>query len=371
MSDPKVFEILSKLNSDQQEAVKKALVCDSYMLIKGNPGTGKTQTLTALIEILVQTGKSVLFTSYTHSAVDNLLTRLKAKNVPFMRLGSSRRVAPKLLEHTESELTSGCRTIEELDKVYNKYKVVATTCFGVSNAIIWRKPFDVCIVDEATQISQPCVLRALLAAKTFILVGDPNQLPPVVKSPKAKDMGASETLFSHLERDSNTVSLRFNYRMNKKLTELANKLTYNGELKCADETVSTKTITARQNIFDGNESWTKLILSREMNDSIVIIDTGDTFDLNKKLMETDKYQTWYTKIKCGDNQKLNHYINFIETGLIVLTAKQLIVSGVDPKEIGIIAPYTAQVELHKNVFSEFDDLKQIDVNTVDQFQVSN
>jgi DNA replication ATP-dependent helicase Dna2 len=48
-----------------------------YLLIKGYPGTGKTTTIAALIAILVKLEKKILFTSFTNSAVDNLLLKLK------------------------------------------------------------------------------------------------------------------------------------------------------------------------------------------------------------------------------------------------------------------------------------------------------
>jgi thymidylate kinase len=46
-----------------------------YLLIKGYPGTGKTTTIASLIAILVKLEKKVLFTSFTNSAVDNLLLK--------------------------------------------------------------------------------------------------------------------------------------------------------------------------------------------------------------------------------------------------------------------------------------------------------
>ena len=39
-------------------------------------GTGKTSTMALLIRILIARGERVLLTSYTHSAVDNLLGKL-------------------------------------------------------------------------------------------------------------------------------------------------------------------------------------------------------------------------------------------------------------------------------------------------------
>ena len=46
-------------------------------MILGMPGTGKTTTIACIVSILVSLGKSVLITSYTHSAVDNILMKIK------------------------------------------------------------------------------------------------------------------------------------------------------------------------------------------------------------------------------------------------------------------------------------------------------
>lgn len=51
--------------------------------------------------------------------------------------------------------------------------------------------FDVVIVDEAGQISQPAILGAIMAADSFVLVGDHMQLPPLVVSEVAEDAGES------------------------------------------------------------------------------------------------------------------------------------------------------------------------------------
>jgi superfamily I DNA/RNA helicase len=54
----------------------KTLLAKDYLLIKGYPGTGKTTTIVSLIAILVNLNKKVLFTSFTNSAVDNLLVKI-------------------------------------------------------------------------------------------------------------------------------------------------------------------------------------------------------------------------------------------------------------------------------------------------------
>ena len=41
------------------------------------PGTGKTTTIAYLVQVLVARGNTVMLASYTHSAVDNILLKLK------------------------------------------------------------------------------------------------------------------------------------------------------------------------------------------------------------------------------------------------------------------------------------------------------
>lgn len=114
---------MKALNPVQRVAVVKALTVNDYLLLKGLPGTGKTQTLTAIIRLYVMMGKSVLITSHTNSAVDNLLMRLlnSDSTMKFMRLGSLSRTKQELIEYSESRLTANCRTPEELTAVYNSY----------------------------------------------------------------------------------------------------------------------------------------------------------------------------------------------------------------------------------------------------------
>ena len=50
----------------------------------------------------------------------------------------------------------------------------------------FRRSFDVCIVDEASQITLPASLGPLRHASMFVLVGDHYQLPPLVQSQEAR-----------------------------------------------------------------------------------------------------------------------------------------------------------------------------------------
>lgn len=81
---------------------------------------GKTATIVALVKLLVSLKYTVLLTSHTHSAVDNILLRLKGE-VDFLRLGSSARVHSELKEYCEdATLEKGCfSTVADLETFYN------------------------------------------------------------------------------------------------------------------------------------------------------------------------------------------------------------------------------------------------------------
>lgn len=90
---PDVNEIPAHLNSDQKNAMTKVLTAKDYACILGMPGTGKTTTIAEIILALVNRGKSVLLTSYTHSAVDTILTKLVNSDHRILRLGNIEKVS--------------------------------------------------------------------------------------------------------------------------------------------------------------------------------------------------------------------------------------------------------------------------------------
>jgi DNA replication ATP-dependent helicase Dna2 len=73
----------------------------------------------SLVELLVNLGQSVLVTSHTHSAVDNVLLRLVARNVDVLRLGSSSRIHPELQVKSEKHLTANCVSPAQLEALYD------------------------------------------------------------------------------------------------------------------------------------------------------------------------------------------------------------------------------------------------------------
>lgn len=59
-----------------------------------------------------------------------------------------------------------------------------------------------------------------------------------------RKLGADETLFSRLDSQNNTVNLTKQYRMNKTIMQLANKLTYNDALETGNTLIENATLNA-------------------------------------------------------------------------------------------------------------------------------
>lgn len=96
--------------------------------------------------------------------------------------------------------------------------------------------FDCVVFDEAGQLPFYDALPGLLARSNltkvggYIVVGDPKQL-----APQSND----ESLFEKISTiDCERISLREQYRMNQTITDLANCLTYDGQLCCANSGVA-------------------------------------------------------------------------------------------------------------------------------------
>uniref|UniRef100_A0A182SHY1 DNA replication ATP-dependent helicase/nuclease n=1 Tax=Anopheles maculatus TaxID=74869 RepID=A0A182SHY1_9DIPT len=396
---PNAKEILKNLNRDQKQAALKAAATESYCLLKGLPGTGKTQTIVGLIRLLSLLGKSVLLTSNTHSAVDNILKRLISfKELSFIRLGALDRIDPSIRSYAEPILAENCTSPEQLNELYGKFQIVAVTCHGTGHALLAQRLFDYCIVDEATQVFQPSIIRPLLRCKKFLLVGDPEQLPPVVKSAKARSLGAAESLFHRLDQEGSFCVLPTQYRMNRVLTKLANDFTYDGKLVCGNDIIANATLklpnlqTVRR-IYEV-ERWLMKTISNQIDLSAVVVDTGNTHQLNLTHQKLDDRSSNNSDRATKSHMKCT---NIMEVALVVYVCKALLKAGVKHESIGIIAPFRAQVDLirkeilklsnnekssgsettvhssHDNVYASDDktlanDSCAIEVNTVDQYQ---
>lgn len=341
----------------------KAVTSQNYCLIKGYAGAGKSQTLVAFVRVLMALKKTILITSHTNSAVDNLLNRIKDLGYKFMRIGSKSRVHPDLRNYHESVLIKDCESVDDLERVYSECSIIGVTCLGSGHPLLSRRKFDYCLVDEATQIFQPTIIRPLFSADKFVLVGDPQQLSPLVRNVECRKSGGDESLFERLDNPESTFVLGLQYRMNRVITKLANNLTYKGELKCATETVEKATMEIpdleKFNVSIANEKWLCKILSTHIDQSCILVDTGNVQQQSVKFIKTLPKD-----LKLSEERSLS-YMNSCEAAIALHLVRTLKHCGVPEESIGVIAPYRSQVDLLKKSMKSFS---RVEVNTVDQYQ---
>lgn len=335
------------LNKEQQKAVLKSLLCNDYLLIKGPPGTGKTQTIAALVKIFLGLGKRVLLVGHTNSSVDNVLLRLDG--VEYLRLGSLKSIVKKIHDRCYANLIKTCSTVSDVEKLF-KRNVIASTCAGIETDFIEKIKFDVCVVDESSQVLQTEILRPLFCCKKFILVGDEDQLPPIVQNLEAKKLGMDLSMFEWLANESATVKLKFQYRMNLRINSLANSIAYNGLIECANEEVATAMLKiVNQERYLQSDCWIKQVLSPSMENSVIFVDTSDYFRC--KGIETPESPRSST----------------LEANLIQKLALSLTEFGLKEEALGVIAPFGDQIALLKKKLLD-KNLEKIELNTVDQYQ---
>ncbi|KAL1958605.1 hypothetical protein VTO42DRAFT_4202 [Malbranchea cinnamomea] len=360
---------LTALNMDQKRAVNKVMCANDYALVLGMPGTGKTTTIAQIIRAIVSQGKSVLLTSYTHTAVDNILLKIKDDNIRTLRIGAPAKVHPEVQQFAD---LAGVRknTIEEIRDQYENSCVVATTCLGINHPIFHHRTFDYCIVDEASQITLPVCLGPIRMAKIFILVGDHYQLPPLVQSKEASEGGLDVSLFKLLcdKHPSSVVNLEHQYRMCEDIMLLSNTLIYSGRLKCGTPAVASRSLEIPD--MDGLKHHHQNPLKTPSTGTTPCL--GPTFgrcwirdlldpSVKVRLVNTDLLQPQAIEKANG-----SRIINTFEATLCVQLVESLISVGISVREIGVVTLYRSQLALLRQMLRH--RLPELEMHTADRFQ---
>jgi len=309
-------------NDAQNRALNRALNAEDFALVHGPPGTGKTYTIARLVEELRSRGERVLLSAFTNRAVDNCLEALQERGLDALRMGTDTGIREDMLASTlDGDLPPG-----EQAAALNEAPIVAATTSTCGSRAMREQSFDVAVIDEATQLTEPDTLAALTLADRFVLVGDHEQLPPVVST---EGMGAS--LFERLmdEHPDAGVLLDRQYRMAQRIQAFPSREFYDGALRPANATVAGQ---RPGDIADGDALG-------ELANPVSFVDvTGDGSD------HTDAVEA----------QRVGEIVSRFTD------------AGVPHEEIGVIAPFRAQVgEINRRVPDA------VTVDTVDRFQGSS
>ncbi|KAL8957248.1 MAG: hypothetical protein Q9193_005430 [Seirophora villosa] len=361
----------ASLNPDQRNAVEKILSAKDYALVLGMPGTGKTTTIAHIIRALTAQNKSVLLTSYTHSAVDNILLKIRHDNIGVFRLGAVAKVHPDVQDFADLAGRQ-MKSIEEITTAYSR-SVVATTCLGINHPIFKQKLFDYCIVDEASQITLPVCLGPIRMAKTFILVGDHYQLAPLVQNEQAREGGLDVSLFKTLadNHPASVVNLETQYRMCEEVMTLSNTLIYSGRLKCGNAAVAQSTIRIpRMEALKQHHHTPSSLLSANLNPKSVCLNPTrdlcwirDLLDTSTKacFVNTDPLLPLSRESETG-----SRIVNACEATLCAQLVQALLTTGVPARDIGLITLYRSQLALIKQNLRRHSPA--LEMYTADKFQ---
>lgn len=332
------------LNDSQNTAYLKAINASDFCIIQGPPGTGKTKTIGYITKHLIDCGLKVFITAQTHTAINNALNAIASQvndSIKVIKIGekaSNKEVQENQFITKKSRIAYA----SYIDNANYGQKGIAigstaySLCYPGSRKLDGWK-FDVCIIDEAAQLSIPLSIAAMCRTGKHIFVGDHKQLDPIIPKGSNNEMFA-ESIFSRLARiyPNNINLLNTSYRLNKSLIKIPNTLFYDNLLQSA-------TTTQEDNAkYQGNHH--AVILNSEPHKLIL----HNVFDANGRSPH--------------------------EAKLVAELVSDLLQNGVNIKDIGIMSPFRAQVReikkevkkvLPRNISKPFDILL---VDTVDGMQ---
>ncbi|MFD1641567.1 AAA domain-containing protein [Halohasta litorea] len=319
-------------NEGQNQAVNLGVNAQDCALIHGPPGTGKTYTIARLIRALVDRGDRVLLTAFTNRAVDNALEALREQGFEdICRVGTDTGIREDMLDVQLETKGDPHERASELRTA----PVVAATTASCGSRVMREQAFDVAVVDEASQLTEPSAMAALNLADRFVLVGDHEQLPPVVQAANAGQVSGtgnplSTSLFERLieQYPDAAVMLTRQYRMCQRIQAFSSAEFYDGALRPATGAVAAQSLSE---LCDPDS------LPAELRDSVTFLDPGGTRVGNTNPTEADR---------------------------VAEIVDQYLTAGIDPDAIGVIAPFRAQV-------AEISRRVDVTVDTVDRFQGSS
>ncbi|QGN06471.1 AAA family ATPase [Halorhabdus sp. CBA1104] len=329
-----VGETFVENNPAQDRAVRRAVGAEDFALIHGPPGTGKTYTLATLVDALVERGQRVLLSAFTNRAVDNAVEALLEQGVSnVVRMGTETGVRDDL-QHVRLDPAGDP---DERATTLTDAPVVAATTATCGSRIMREQDFDVAVIDEAGQLTEPGALAAVARADRFVLVGDHQQLPPVVRSEgdvtgDAADL--SQSLFERLidAHPAAGVLLDRQYRMAQRIQAYSSREFYDGQLRPANGAIAGQSL----GDLDGADPSA---LPTSLRDRVAFIDPDGRAEGNT---------------------------NPTEAQTVAETVDSYLAAGLDPTDVGVIAPYRAQVaEIGQRV------PEGVTVDTVDRFQGSS
>ena len=210
----------------------------SYVAVQGPPGAGKTFLASHVIARLVAEGAKVGVVAQSHAVIENLMLACCARDGFDVSRAVRLRGKSVIPDAPWSEVSDS--ELVELISGAGGLLFGGTVWDYVSERRVPAGSLDVLVVDEAGQFSLTNTVAAARAARSVLLLGDPQQLPQVSTGvhPYPVDVSA----LGWLSDGAAALDPRFGYflgeswRMDSALCERVSWLSYDGALASAAAT---------------------------------------------------------------------------------------------------------------------------------------
>lgn len=249
---------LIKVGETTLEAARR-LVCEmpsGVLPVQGPPGAGKTYTGSRMICDLVMQGKKVGITANSHKVIRNLLDGVcNAADEAGIEIRCIQK--PNKVDKEGSEQLAFVKTNEKLlHGLAGEFQVAGATSWFWSREDAYQS-VDVLFVDEAAQLSLANVLAISGAAKTMVLLGDPQQLQQPIEGshPEGTDVSALAHILNGQETigDTQGLFLEETWRLHPKICDFTSEMFYASKLKGRKANDRQKIISS--GIIDGSGLW--------------------------------------------------------------------------------------------------------------------
>ena len=368
---PETVPAAAPLDPAQARAMAAVLARPPLAVIHGPPGTGKTWLLGHVIAATVAAGERPWALAESNAAVDHLAATLAGRGLDVVRLGHPTRVRDDLQHLTvDARTTKGPlhaalralgrdlakltghdratraqrRTLrrqrtalrqQAWEHAVSSAQVVACT-FGTLARVAERLPeATVAFVDEATQATEPAVWTAVPSIDRLVLVGDPEQLGPVVREPgNPLEQSALHRIVQGRSGEDGPPMLEVQHRMNTQVQALVAP-TYGPRYRPAPDVADAR-------LTDLPGIRTTPLTERAQ----LFIDTAGT--------GAEEARDPVTRSLANEG----------EARIVIRLVHDLCAAGVQPAQIGVATPYSAQVARLRRE----PTLRGVEVASINAFQ---
>lgn len=294
----------SQFNDSQQDAIARGVAAELCFLIQGPPGTGKTRVLAQIVAQRFKLGERILITALTHRAIHEALNAIQEALPDEERIA---KIGVPIIEDTLRVPQYERFAFAPFATADGAY-IIGATPFAARSSRLGSVDFDTVVFDEASQLTTPMAIMAMLSGNAYVIIGDPKQLPPVV-SCLPQDRAKEASIFSRLQRKKDLAMLDVTFRMNREISEWTSERFYLGRLKSAERNANR----SLQLSGDAHQGWLQEALNPEQ--SLI----------------------WITRSATEGGRESDE-----EADIVNQLVESLFTLGVNLADIGIISPFRKQ-----------------------------